>query len=84
MDATDLVPYPPSPGGGNYLEVMCGDEQIGLTAYLVAKSNAIFLAGSFGRFNASGLPGIRSSRYKQFEKLTSELVDSSEGQLRCW
>jgi len=33
-----------------------------LTTNVVAKSNAMFLAGSFGRFNVSGLPGVRSSR----------------------
>ena len=57
-----LVPYPPSPECSNYSETVHRSAQIGLTAYLVVKSNAILLAGSFGRFNASGLPEVRSSK----------------------
>ena len=34
-------------------------QEWGLTTNVVAKSNAMFLVGSFGRFSASGLSGVR-------------------------
>ena len=44
--------------------------RMGLTANVIAKSNAMLLAGSCGRFNASGLPRVRMSRNEPFEQLT--------------
>lgn len=42
----------------------------GLTANVFAKSNAIFLAGSLGRFSNSGLSRVRLNGYDLFEQLT--------------
>jgi len=65
-----LAAYLPSPEGRGYSEIVCHGPRLGLTIKVIAKSNAIFLAGSFGRFNASGLPGVRSSGREPVKRLT--------------
>ena len=45
-------------------------QDLGLTAKVIVKSNAIFPAGSFGRFNASGLSGVRLSKDESVKQLT--------------